>query len=473
MEAKGADQLKFKASNFVTQHAGKLRDHYRIGKMLGSGAFGEVRVCVHRESGAQRAVKVLRKSHMDEDEKKMLFNEINNLKDLDHPNILKMYEFFEDEKRYYIVTDICKGGELFDEIVARGKFSEKDASLLMKQVLSCINYCHTNHIVHRDLKPENILLEQNKEFDQIKIIDFGTSLVFDEQKKLDEKLGTPYYIAPEVLAKNYGAKCDIWSCGVITYITLSGIPPFNGASDQEIMKKVKSGKFSFADPVWATISDQAKDFITQLLTLDQNKRPSAEQALQHPWIVEANKLQNESVSTDVAMNALSNLQSFNANSKLKQATYAFIASQLLNKQEKEQIDKVFRAMDINGDGKLSKDEIQQGFAQYFGRSLNDKEVDEMFEKVDADGSGAIDYSEFVVATMNEKNLLSNNKLQTAFKMFDKDGGGSISTDEIKQVLAFGQNLDEKVIAEVIKQVDANGDGEISFEEFAEMMKNVS
>ena len=155
--------------------------------------------------------------------------------------------------------------------------------------------------------------------------------MFDENKKLDEKLGTPYYIAPEVLAKNYGAKCDILSCGVITYITLSGIPPFNGASDQEIMKKVKSGKFSFADPVWATMSESAKDFITKLLTLDQNKRPSAEEALKHPWIVEANKLQNESVSTDVAMNALSNLQSFNANSKLKQATYAFIASQLLNK----------------------------------------------------------------------------------------------------------------------------------------------
>ena len=134
--------MKIRAKDFVMQHAGKLRDHYRIGKMLGSGAFGEVRVCVHRESGAQRAVKVLRKSHMDEDEKKMLFNEINNLKDLDHPNILKMYEFFEDEKRYYIVTDICKGGELFDEVVARGKFSEADAAMLMKQVLGCINYCH-------------------------------------------------------------------------------------------------------------------------------------------------------------------------------------------------------------------------------------------------------------------------------------------------------------------------------------------
>lgn len=168
---------------------------------------------------------------MDEDETRMLFNEINILRELDHPNIVKMYEFFEDEKRYYIVTEICKGGELFDEIIARGKFTEKDAAVLMKQVLSCVNYCHKNHIVHRDLKPENILLEQNKDFDQIKIIDFGTSLLFDSAKSLDEKLGTPYYIAPEVLNKKYNEKCDIWSCGVIVYILLSGMPPFNGQSD--------------------------------------------------------------------------------------------------------------------------------------------------------------------------------------------------------------------------------------------------
>jgi calcium-dependent protein kinase len=124
--------ITINASTFVAQNAGKLRDYYRIGKMLGSGAFGEVRMCVHRDTGAQRAVKVLRKAHMDEDEKKMLFNEINILRNLDHPNIVKMYEFFEDEKRYYIVTEICKGGELFDEIIARGKFTEKDAAILMK-----------------------------------------------------------------------------------------------------------------------------------------------------------------------------------------------------------------------------------------------------------------------------------------------------------------------------------------------------
>ena len=147
-----------------------------------------------------------------------------------------------------------------------------------------------------------------------------------EGEKLDEKLGTPYYIAPEVLAKNYGAKCDIWSCGVITYIILSGIPPFNGASDQEIMKKVKQGKFSFNDPVWKSISEDCKNFISSLLTLDQNKRPSASEALQHAWIKQAQTQQLESVSAEVAMSALGNLKTFNAQSKLKQATYAFIAS---------------------------------------------------------------------------------------------------------------------------------------------------
>jgi calcium-dependent protein kinase len=174
------------------------------------------------------------------------------------------------------------------------------------------------------------------------------------------------------------------------------------------------------------------------------------------------------------MSALTNLQNFNAQSKLKQATYAFIASQLLTKQEKEQIDKVFRAMDLNGDGKLQKDEIKKGYAEYFGRNLTDQEVDELFARVDGDGNGEIEYTEFVVATLNEKNLLSNNKLQTAFKMFDKDGGGTISIEEIKEVLSFGQNLDENLIQQIIKQVDANGDGEISYEEFSQMMlQNIS
>ena len=141
----------------------------------------------------------------------------------------------------------------------------------------------------------------------VKFIDFGFAIAQHKARAVMDICGSPYYIAPEVLAKNYGPKCDIWSCGVITYIVLSGIPPFNGASDQEIMKKVKLGKFSFQDAVWGNVSDEAKDFITALLTKDQDKRPSAEEALMHPWIQKVNELQKTNLSSDIAMGALKNL----------------------------------------------------------------------------------------------------------------------------------------------------------------------
>ena len=185
------------------------------------------------------------------------------------------------------VRRICKGGELFDEILQRGKFSERDAAVLMKQVLSCINYCHQANIVHRDLKPENILLEQNKEFDQIKIIDFGTSLVYDPNRNLEEKLGTPYYIAPEVLKGSYTTQCDNWSMGVVLFIMLSGKPPFSGKSNKEIIDNVLRGEYDFnANPVWENISSLAKEFINKLLTRQADERLTAEEAYNHPWLAE-------------------------------------------------------------------------------------------------------------------------------------------------------------------------------------------
>ena len=278
---------------------------------MGSGAFGEVCLCLHKETQSQRAVKVLRKNLLDPKEMEMLKNEITILKDLDHPNIVKMYEFLEDEKRIYIVTEICKGGELFDEILSRSKFDERDASIVMRQLLYAINYCHKKKIVHRDLKPENMLLEQDRDLEKIKVVDFGTSLVFDESRNLDEKLGTAYYIAPEVIKKKYNEKCDLWSCGVIMYILLSGEPPFNDprADNEAIMKKVEGGKYDIKSGVWQSISKEAKDLVKKLLTYDPADRIDAETALAHPWIAD-----NSSCSIDIksAESALSNLQSFRA-----------------------------------------------------------------------------------------------------------------------------------------------------------------
>uniref|UniRef100_A0A7S3ND25 Calcium-dependent protein kinase 1 n=1 Tax=Euplotes harpa TaxID=151035 RepID=A0A7S3ND25_9SPIT len=382
-----------------------------------------------------------------------------------------MYEFLEDDKRIYIVTEICKGGELFDEILNRSKFDEKDAAIVMRQLLSAINYCHKKSIVHRDLKPENMLLEQDKDLEKLKIVDFGTSLTFDPDRALDEKLGTAYYIAPEVIKKSYNEKCDLWSCGVIMYILLSGEPPFNDpkADNEAIMKKVEKGKYDLTKGVWKTVSKEAKDLIKKLLTYAPEDRISAEEALKHPWIKDC----KVEVDSDATNNALGNLKTFRSDQKLKVAAASYIGSQLISKSEKEKLGKIFKQLDANGDGKLSKAEIHDGYEEHFGKLLNEDELDRLFDEVDTDKSGFIDYSEFVVATMNEKNLFSEKKLKAAFKMFDKDDSGYISKDEVKESLLKVQKFSEEEINEIVSQVDENGDGEISFEEFKIIMTKMN
>eukprot|EP00826_Nyctotherus_ovalis_P041211 TRINITY_DN4122_c0_g2_i4.p2 TRINITY_DN4122_c0_g2~~TRINITY_DN4122_c0_g2_i4.p2 ORF type:complete len:228 (-),score=72.53 TRINITY_DN4122_c0_g2_i4:666-1349(-) len=184
------------------------------------------------------------------------------------------------------------GGELFDEIIKRKYMSESDAAHIVKQLLSAVTYCHSRGVVHRDLKPENVLIDSIGADGKInvKVIDFGAALFVPPSVKMVERLGTPYYIAPEVLNGNYNEKCDIWSIGVILYILLSGHPPFNGENDEEIMRAVKQGKYHFKSilpitegPTWSNVSDAAKDLIRQMLAYDPEKRITAEQAYKHKW----------------------------------------------------------------------------------------------------------------------------------------------------------------------------------------------
>ena len=305
------------------------------------------------------------------------------------------------------------------------EFSEAQAAYIMKQVFSCIFYCHSKSIVHRDLKPENLLIDKvvgeekdpDKKRFKIKIIDFGTSGVFDPNDSLKEKIGTPYYIAPEVIKKKYNEKCDIWSCGVIMYLLLVGYPPFNGSSDKQIIQAVLRGEYSLDEPEWDEISDEAKNLIRRCLTKDIDKRISAGEALQHPWITKYGA--EELMEKGAATKALSNLKNFRADQKLKQAALSFIVTQLMDKEETEYLEKVFKLLDEDGNGVLDKKEILNGWEKHFGTPIDEEEVDRIFEKIDIDGSGEIDYSEFVMATMDQKKLLSQDKLKKAFQMFDK------------------------------------------------------
>jgi calcium-dependent protein kinase len=224
---------------------------------LGDGAFGSVSKAVHKASGAVRAVKSISKVRVGKNpalEREKFLNEVKLLSEMDHPNILRIFEFYEDERNYHLVTELCTGGELFDYIIERKHLTERMAANVMYQLLSAIIHCHDKNVAHRDIKPENMLLELPVDPKStapdlhIKVIDFGTSCLFQPENKLHAKYGTPYYIAPEVIERDYDHRCDVWSAGVIMYILLCGKPPFNGASDNEIMERVKQGRVAFREP---------------------------------------------------------------------------------------------------------------------------------------------------------------------------------------------------------------------------------
>lgn len=204
-EINNVKDLVISSGDFVIEKNGRFRDYYQIGPSLGNGAYGEVRKCIHKVTKAIRAVKIIKKECLQGNEKLRFFYEMEIMKKLDHPNILRIFEVFQDQKRYYLITELCTGGELFDEISKRSIFSEKDAAIVIEQILEAISYCHSKKIVHRDLKPENILIDSTNN-NNIKVIDFGTSLKMGPKTKMNQAFGTSYYIAPEVLTTEYNEK---------------------------------------------------------------------------------------------------------------------------------------------------------------------------------------------------------------------------------------------------------------------------
>lgn len=348
------EDLKFSKGIFVLSKSTKFNDDYKLEKTLGEGAYGVVGKCKHRQNGQVRAVKMLSKKNITEQELKDIANEVRIVKDLDHPNVMKMYEEYEDSKYLYIVTELIEGGELFDELIRRKKFTEKDCCAIVRQLLEALSYCHANMIVHKDLKPENILLEKKQDIQSIKLIDFGTAQKFDRKKKMTNIIGTPYYVAPEVLRGSYDEKCDVWSVGVIMFILLSGTPPFNGKDDNEIMKKVAAGKYEFKADKWKNVSSEAKSLIKKMLVLDTDERISAKDALDDEWFT---KIANNTISTKKLGSAMNDLKKFKANEKLQQAALGYIITHMVTKDDTRELDQAFKQLDKNHDGKLSLDEV--------------------------------------------------------------------------------------------------------------------
>jgi len=285
-EKEVAPPPKPEISNEVTELGGNadpIENHYDFGKQLGSGAFSIVKEGLNRKTKQKVAIKIIKKETVEGEDIKLLRREVHNLKTLDHPHILKLFEVYESKGEFFLVMELVEGKELFDKIVERGQYSEKDTSNIIKQIVSAIDYLHSKGIAHRDLKPENLLSVGTGENEVIKVADFGLSKNFGDEKMMTS-CGSPGYVAPEVLeCETYDKAVDMWSIGVILYILLVGYPPFYADNDPALFKKIMACDYDFGEG-WDVISTQAKDLVKNLLVKDPKKRFTAQQCLNHAFI---------------------------------------------------------------------------------------------------------------------------------------------------------------------------------------------
>jgi calcium-dependent protein kinase len=457
--------IKSAKKYFVGKFEGVFLDNYDVLKQLGKGGYGKVYEVMNKKTKEIRACKHLSKLSIKNLEK--FEREIEILRKADHPNIIKLYEIFESKRSFYLIMEECKGGEVFDRIIEhiqnKEMYSEKNAAIILRQMMSAVEYCHNNGIAHRDLKPENLLyLNQGSEDNNsIKVIDFGLSQVISPNKKLKTKVGTAYYVSPEILQGSYSEKCDIWSAGVILYILLSGDPPFNGPSDIAIYKKIAQMDFDFPEAKWANISDEAKDLIKHMIA-PENERYNARQVMEHKWmnIVNQDNLANLNFDPSFLVNyAKSNI--------FKKMTLLFIASRLED-SEINHLKKIFEAFNLQKDGQISYQELKKGLKELKCCHISDEELCELFKSIDVDQNGKIDYTEFLAATIQKKIYLQEEKLFEAFCTFDKDDCGKIKKEELMSVLNADPQQ-EGEIEKIIKEVDKTGEGSIDYKEFLEMM----
>eukprot|EP00638_Chattonella_subsalsa_P011219 CAMPEP_0117802558 /NCGR_PEP_ID=MMETSP0948-20121206/15814_1 /TAXON_ID=44440 /ORGANISM="Chattonella subsalsa, Strain CCMP2191" /LENGTH=492 /DNA_ID=CAMNT_0005635405 /DNA_START=188 /DNA_END=1667 /DNA_ORIENTATION=+ len=457
-------------SMFITSYVADVRVKYHVQpKELGHGHYGVVRKCQNRQSGEWFAIKTIRKQKVNRIES--LKREIEILQSIDHPSIIKLYDVFEDEKYLHLITQLCTGGELFDRIIAKthseeGHYSERDAANIVHSILDAIAYCHNLHICHRDLKPENFLFETPDEDANLKIIDFGLSRVEDISKKgvMTTRVGTPYYIAPEVLGRHYTKACDLWSIGVIMYILLCGYPPFYGDNDTEIFSSVQRAKFYFPSPEWDSISDEAKHLINQLLSKEpDDKRPTAEQALADAWFEKV--LTDEAMGQPIKIAAFmrDRLKQFVGMNKLKKHALNIIANQL-TEAEIGHLKKVFSAIDDDGNGVITLEELRMAMRME-GMEAVEAEVMALMDGIDIDGSHSLDYQEFLAAVVDRNIFIREENIRAAFQYFDKEGSGAIRPQDLVEIFGSIQHAEEAT-----RGIDLNGDGIISYEEFKEMMQ---
>ena len=407
-----------------------IRTIYKFkGEPLGDGNFGQVRKAYRKEDKEKKkyfAIKSISKKNLAEKDFTNLIKEVNIISGLSHPNIVNFYETYHDKHYFHIVMELCEGNDSYQQIVKKEKCDEKKVVSLIAKVLLGIAHCHSRGVTHRDLKPENILYESNSPDAEIKIIDFGLSRKYSKDVKLHSVLGTPYYVAPEVLKGNYDQKCDIWSIGAMTYLLLCGKPPFNGSTDKEIFNSILNSDVKFDTPIWNNVSNNAKSFVRLCLEKNSAKRPNVIKALDHPWFTNVlnatHRLQN--LREDILMN----IKNYNIKKKFKQMIIKHLLTSM-NRDELKIYKNVFFAIDFTHNGCIEPHELKKAF-ELKKIAITEEEINHLFKIMDQNLKGAIDFTEFLMAGFDREQLFTNEKLTKAFNYFDINNSGFIENKDL-------------------------------------------
>ncbi|KAL6138108.1 hypothetical protein ACLB2K_063394 [Fragaria x ananassa] len=467
------------AIDYVVANGGKLsvlknptgteiEQTYELGRELGRGEFGITYLCTDKATNENYACKSISKQKLRtavdiEDVRR----EVEIMKHLPkHPNIVSLKDTYEDDNAVHLVMELCEGGELFDRIVSRGHYTERAAAAVTKTIVEVVQMCHKHGVMHRDLKPENFLFANKKETAPLKAIDFGLSVFFKPGERFSEIVGSPYYMAPEVLRRNYGPEVDVWSAGVILYILLCGVPPFWAETEQGVAQAIIRSVVDFKRDPWPKVSDNAKDLVKKMLDPDPKRRLTAQQVLDHTWLQNAKRAPNVSLGETVR----ARLKQFSVMNKLKKSALKVIAEHL-SQEEVAGIQEGFKIMDTSNKGKINIDELRVGLHK-LGHQIPDADVHILMEAGDVDNDGYLDYGEFVAISVHLRRMGNDDEhLRKAFDFFDQNKSGFIEVEELRTALATEvDDHVEDVISAIISDVDTDKDGKISYEEFATMMK---
>ena len=470
----GESYISISNKLFIDETNDNPSKKYEILSKLGSGSFGSVYLARNKYTNEKVAMKQIKKSSANLLSDGEITDEIEILKNLDHPDIVRIIESFNTKNSYILITEYCEGGELFDQV--KNQLSETQIAVIFKQVLSGLAYLHSNNIVHRDLKLENILIHEKEkskttgeDLFNIKIIDFGTARIFDKNKNPQSIVGSSYYIAPEVLRQKYNKECDLWSVGVILYMFIVGHAPFDGCDDEEITTNIQRGVYRKNDRRWIKASKEVKDLIQKLLTYRPSQRLSAIQALNHPWfkITDSNILYDNVPKNDI-ITCIKNLLTYNINNKLEELFLAYIIHNIPRNKEAKSAIKLFKLVNENKDGKLQKNELKKTLLNFVTEAfLTQNDFDEKFEMMDGNNKGYINYEEFLRACLDRKKILKDEILHYCFNYFDSEGCGFIKKNKMKRI--FGNRIDNFLFQSIFDDIDLDKDGKINFDDFKKLL----